>query len=421
MADAALAERAVIAQLIQNPDLMAQAIDEAITSDHFSNGDLRRLFAVMSELWKQSNYFGTVSLGAKIPNMTGTIHALMTERFVGSFQFHAATMHAATSRGALISALSSLLSKVNATPITETIDLNDEFLNIQKCVALKDARVQHFTTTTQALSGLDLAVEMRRSRCYGAPTGLKTLDACLNGGLQPGQLHVLAARPGGGKTTLALQVAIETALADTKVGFVSMEMTDDDLAASAVANMSGVDSQQIRNGIYPLHADKVDHARGVFKGMPMMFHQSTGEFTSVMRECRQWVRKQGVGLIVIDYLQLLRAPGNGKNRNEELTYISTNLKQLALQSKVPVLACAQMSRDVERRSNDDPRLSDIRDCGSIEQDADVVMFITRATMESPRSAVTLHLSKNRRGRTGPIEASGDYAIGKIWEIQGRDG
>ena len=214
----------------------------------------------------------------------------------------------------------------------------------------------------------------------GVTTGFMDLDTVL-AGLKRGDLIIVAARPGLGKTSLVLNFAKNAAASQqqARVAFFSVEMAAEQLAQRLVAMESGVDSTRLAFG---QHSDRderrISHALGVLADLPIYFDDSAGLTIAEMRaKARRLQLEHGLDLIVVDYLQLMHSGMRSENRVQEVSYISRSLKQLARDLDVPVIACSQLSRAAEARANNVPQLSDLRESGSIEQDADVVMFIYR--------------------------------------------
>ena len=226
----------------------------------------------------------------------------------------------------------------------------------------------------------------------GLPTGLTDLDR-LTGGLYPGELVVLAGRPSMGKTALATNMAYRAAKARLDdadrgaiVGFFSLEMTQTQVAARVAGEIAGVSSDRVRRG----SLSAVDFERLVGAGsqlacrLPLYLDQTPGISVSQVRaRARRLRRRHGLGLIVIDYLQLM-ASGRRENRVQEVSEISRGLKAVAKELAVPVLALSQLSRQVEQRDDKRPHLADLRESGSIEQDADVVLFLYRDSYYAER-------------------------------------
>ena len=213
----------------------------------------------------------------------------------------------------------------------------------------------------------------------GLATGLVDLDAKL-GGLHPSDLVILAGRPSMGKTALATNVAHNAARAGAKVGFFSLEMSKAQLASRLVSEVSGVPSDAVRRGdIKPDEYGRLRDAAHDIRTLPLEIDDTGGlAISKLSARARRLKRTKGLDLLVIDYLQLVTAPETkGQGRVQEVSAITQALKALAKELHIPVLALSQLSRQVEQRDDKRPQLSDLRESGSIEQDADVVMFVYR--------------------------------------------
>lgn len=247
------------------------------------------------------------------------------------------------------------------------------------------------------------AIQHNPGGVVGVPTGYHDLDEA-TGGFQPSDLLILAARPGVGKTSLALGVAHNAALRSRHVGVFSLEMSREQLVQRLLAVETGVDSQRLRLGY--LNDDEwqlVSDAIGRLAQLPIYIDDTAGlTIHEVRSKSRRLHAEVGVDMLVIDYLQLMQGTARRDgNRVQEVSEISRNLKMLARELNVPVLACAQLSRAVESRTSHVPMLSDLRESGSIEQDADVVMFIHREEMYNPetekKGIAEVFISKHRNG------------------------
>jgi replicative DNA helicase len=222
----------------------------------------------------------------------------------------------------------------------------------------------------------------KRGTIVGVPTGFADLDR-LTGGLQKSDLLVLAARPGLGKTSLALSLAHNaTVRFQRSVAIFSLEMSKEQLAQRLLSMDAGIDQQRLRTGwIEDDEWDRIVIARDTLEEASIWIDDTASISTTELRsKARRLQAQEGVDLIIIDYLQLMQATIGGKrneNRVQEISEISRSLKALARELNVPVLALAQLSRAVESRQSKVPQLSDLRESGSIEQDADIVMFIYR--------------------------------------------
>jgi replicative DNA helicase len=227
-------------------------------------------------------------------------------------------------------------------------------------------------------------------------------------GLQPGELIILAARPSVGKTSFALNLARNAAvLTDTPVIVFSLEMTAQSLVQRLICSEAGVDSFMLKTG-QATNRDFENIAKAMDKltRAPLFIDDTPSLSISAMRSrSRRMKAQHDIQLIVVDYLQIMHG-GRQESRVQEVSDISAGLKSIAKELNVPVLALSQLSRESERRENRKPQLSDLRDSGSIEQDADVVMFLYRPGMRDPeqydRSVTELLVAKNRNGPTTDI-------------------
>jgi len=244
----------------------------------------------------------------------------------------------------------------------------------------------------------------------GVPTGWRDLDN-MTAGLQQSDLIILAARPAMGKTTLVTNLAYNVATkAKKSVLFFSLEMSKEQLVDRMLADASGVDAWNIRTGnLSDDDFEKLSHAMGEMAEAPIYIDDTPGVTVLEMRtKARREAHNNPLGLIIIDYLQLMQGSGRGDgNRVQEVSEISRGLKLIARELNVPVIALSQLSRTVETRNPQVPQLSDLRESGSIEQDADIVMFIYREAYYNPeteRQNVTdLIIAKHRNGPVGKVE------------------
>ncbi len=250
-----------------------------------------------------------------------------------------------------------------------------------------------------------------RGTIVGVPTGFTDLDR-LTGGLQKSDLIVLAARPGIGKSSLALSLAHNSALKyRNSIAVFSLEMSKDQLAQRLLSMDARIDQQRLRTGIIEEDEwDRIVYAMDTLSESNIWIDDTAGISTMEMRsKARRLHAEHGIDLIIVDYLQLMQATIGGKrneNRVQEISEISRSLKGLARELNLPVLALAQLSRAVESRQSKVPQLSDLRESGSIEQDSDIVMFIYRDDLynqESERKNIAdIIIAKHRNGPVGEI-------------------
>ena len=268
---------------------------------------------------------------------------------------------------------------------------------------------------SEAFDRIDL-LHRDKGKLRGIPTGFAGLDNFLSG-LQKSDLVILAARPSVGKTSLALDIARHVATrAKVPVGVFSLEMSKEQLVDRLLCAESGVDLWKMRTGKLSDRDEdddfpRIGHAMGVLSEAPIFIDDSaTSNIMEIRTKARRLQMEQGLGLLVIDYLQLMESRTKSDNRVQEISEISRSLKGIARELNIPVLVLSQLNRAVEARSPAIPRLADLRESGSIEQDADIVMFIYRKAADrnfrdlSPeeKNLAEIHIAKHRNGPTGVV-------------------
>lgn len=269
-------------------------------------------------------------------------------------------------------------------------------------IAIRDALADSFDRLDE--------LHKRAGGLRGVPTGFKDLDDVL-AGMQPSNLIVLAARPGIGKTAFALNIAQNVAL-QTKmpVGMFSLEMSKEELVDRLLVSEADIDAWRLKTGnLNEQDFTRISDAMGRLAEAPIFIDDTPGISLLEMRtKARRLQIEHDVKFIIVDYLQLAVANKNYENRVQEVSAISQSMKNLARELKVPILCLSQLSRAIESRGTKDPQLSDLRESGAIEQDADVVMFLYRTDDESLEN-VSLKIAKHRNGplRTISLYFKGD--------------
>ena len=313
------------------------------------------------------------------------------------------------------------------------------------------------TAISDAIDLADAAYK-RDGGLAGVSSGLRDLDHTL-GGLHPSDLIILAGRPSMGKTSLATNIALNAARAykaerqsdgavrtidGAVVGLFSLEMAAEQLATRIIAEVSGVPSNEIRRGeIDQEQFDRIYHAAKELQSLPLYIDDTGGlSIAQLAARARRLKRQHGLGLLIVDYLQLLTGSGAKRNdgRVQEITEISMGLKALAKELNVPVIALSQLSRQVEQRDDKRPQLADLRESGSIEQDADVVMFVYReeyylkraeprpdseahakwiADCDAARGIAEVIIGKQRHGPIGKVELAFEEKLTKFSNLDRR--
>jgi replicative DNA helicase len=315
-----------------------------------------------------------------------------------------------------------------------------------------EGKVKSFAEASmESIKNIELALQ-NGGHLSGITTGIDGINAKI-GGLHRSDLTILAGRPGMGKTSLATNIAFSAAQryardiedgiepgksAGAAVAFFSLEMSADQLATRILAEQSNISSENLRTGrISKQEFQQLARASGELSGLPLYIDDTPGLTIAALRtRARRLKRQKNVGMIVVDYLQLLQGSGKGghDNRVQEISEISRGLKQLAKELHVPVLALSQLSRAVEQREDKRPQLSDLRESGSIEQDADIVLFVYRddyylqarqpaddhpgflewqEEMNRVYGTAELIVAKQRHGSTGKIRMRFDARVTKF--------
>jgi len=413
------AERALLGSIMLNPNVMGD-VAEHVTADDFYPEKHRIIFRSMVELAAKGDPIDLVSVSSKlkekeqIPQIGGSSYLTELVQVVP-------TAANAVYYGEIIRKKSVLRRLIEASEhisqlgYGEAEDLDDALDQAQKkifdvsasggskkkFVSIKDK----LTEAWERLERLNEAPEGLR----GVPTGFEGLDHKL-AGLQKSDLIILAARPSVGKTSLALDFARQAACRhNVPVMIFSLEMSADQLTDRMLATEANVDSWKLRTG--KLKSDeefaKIQTALGVLNAAPIFIDDESSNTIARMKSvARRMKAEHGLGLIIVDYLQLMVTTKQYDSLVHQVTDLSRSLKGLARDLDVPVLALSQLNRSVEQRGGE-PRLSDLRDSGSIEQDADVVLFIHREDRYDKSSArpnvAKIIIAKHRNGPVGEVE------------------
>jgi replicative DNA helicase len=299
-------------------------------------------------------------------------------------QTYARMLHDLATRRGLISVCQETITSAFAAATDEG---SDGFIEAHEAQLLALVRERERADAAIAMNdALDVAIDdinramQNGNQLLGLPTGLHRLDNAL-GGLQKSDLIVLGGRPGSGKTALATNIAHRVAQGGYSVLFFSQEMSAAQIVARILGGEAGVSAEKLRRGKGTMEdAEKAIRAADGLRDLPLIFDETGGlTIGQIVARARRHKRKSDIDLIIIDYIQLMRGSDRKRdqNRTQEVTEITIGLKALAKELQVPILALSQLSRRVEERSDKRPMLSDLRESGSVEQDADVVMFVYR--------------------------------------------
>lgn len=277
----------------------------------------------------------------------------------------------------------------------ENVDVYIEKLisNLQK-IEFQTEKEESFVQMVSKTATL-IEKNINKKQDYDFYTGFFDLDT-LTDGLHGGELTIVGARPGVGKTTFSLQIADKIASKNKNVAYVSLEMSEEQIIQKLLAKRTRVNSRKIRNGdLDEKEIEKISFACGQVSELSMNILTKASTIQQIEIEARRMKNKNKLDVLIIDYLQLVRNMGNFKSREQEVADISRTLKLLSLELEIPIIALCQLNRNASRN---EPTLADIRESGSIEQDADNVIFLYQENEDN--NLVTVDLQKQRAGNTG---------------------
>ncbi len=460
------AEQALLGAILVNNDAFDR-VSDFLRPEHFAEEIHRRIFEVASALVRGGKIATPITLktflgdhdlgGITVPHYLARLAAEATT-IINAADYGRMIYDLAVRRG-LITIGEEIVNVAFDAPVDhsprEQIEAAERHLYAIAETGRTEGGFQSFSTALTTAIDVAAKAYERDGKLSGISTGMVDLDKSL-GGLQKSDLVVLAGRPAMGKTALATNIAFNIARAhraETRpdgsletvnggiVGFFSLEMSAEQLATRIIAEQSGVPSYKIRRGdVTDDDFHRVTEAARQMQHVPFFIDQTGGiSIAQLTARARRLKRQRGLDVLVIDYLQLLSGSRSGgqTNRVQELTEITTGLKALAKELAVPVIALSQLSRQVENRDDKRPQLSDLRESGSIEQDADVVMFVYReeyylkgkqpregteeftawlADMERAHGKAELIIGKQRHGPTGMVELQFDAEVTRFSDL-----
>lgn len=415
------AERSILGAVLLDPDAILKIID-IITPEDFYEARNALVYETMLYLFEKRRAIDIVTLSEALESL-GKI------KEVGGSSYLAEIVNETPSAANVVhyaqicrdkAVLRRLISSAGRitemgyeeeSDISETLDRAEQSLFAVSQKFLKNKFVPIANIITEAFDRIDkIHKDKDKGAMRGVPSGFRDLDG-ITAGFQKSDLIILAARPSMGKTSFALNLA-EHAAIDEKVpvAVFSLEMSKDQLVDRLLASQAGVDSWKLRTGnLSDNDFPKIGYAMGVLSEAPIFIDDSAGaNVMEVRAKARRLQMEHGLGLIIIDYLQLMEGKRSGDgNRVQEISEISRSLKGLARELQVPVIALSQLSRAVEHRDNKRPQLSDLRESGSIEQDADIVMFLYRDDYYNPetenKGITEVLIKKHRNGPIGGVD------------------
>lgn len=406
------AEKSVLGAILIESDAIV-AVADILTPDSFYEVANQYVYEAMEILYEKRQPIDVVTLNNQVKKMkklkavggTAAIAELSNVVSTAANVKHYAKLVAEAYVKRRMISLSSELSQLafdDGKDVTDIMDLAEQKVFALSQTQNKNAFLPIKDTLVESFERLD-ELQKHGGELRGVPTGFADLDRVL-AGFQKSNLIVLAARPGTGKTAFALNMAQHmSVVAKKKVGFFSLEMSREELVDRLLVGQADIDAWKLKTGrLDQQDFLKLSDAMGVLADASLYIDDTPALTIFEMRtRARRLKTEFDIDMLIVDYLQL--AHGRTRdNRVSEVAEISQGLKNIARELKIPVLALSQLSRAIENRAEKTPQLSDLRESGSIEQDADVVMFLYRKD-EDIREAVNLKISKHRNGGMGDID------------------
>lgn len=405
-------EKKLLSAMMLKESAVIPEVTELVKAEDFYREEHKVIFRGLVQVFENGTPPDVLLLEEEL-RRTGEIKKIPRQYLIGLIDYEWTTSRATTYARAIHN--SAILRRMQETCnfISESIDEGDAD-DLDELVELAEKKMFAFmnekkSTTTQIKEPVGEVISQlmeamtNPDSLRGVPTGLLDLDKVTNG-LQKSDMIILAARPSMGKTALALNIAWQAARAGKIVAIFSLEMSKTQLAQRLLSAASYVNSINIRDGkLSEEEFDRVVNAADRLSKLEMYVDDAAGQsLMEIRNKARRLSQTVGLDLIVIDYIQLMQGR-RAENRVQEISEISRGLKALAREMNIPVLALSQLSRATELRAEKKPQLSDLRDSGSLEQDADIVMFLYREEYYTHEADVAniaeLNIAKNRNGET----------------------
>lgn len=411
------AEQAVLGALMLTSEAIAE-VEDILTAEDFHLERHRCIFTAAITLSQRAEPIDPLSLRGELDRQgtlsrSGGVEYIAELSGVTPTAAHVRHYARIVAAHALRRRLLASLEQARSVASNESIEAQEAVAQVDQIILGVSDQQQHTEAShvapllAETWDHLEVLLGGQRF-ITGVPTRFSDLDTATQG-LQPDELIILAARPSVGKSAFCLNVARNAAvMADVPVAVFSLEMSRQSLIQRLLCSEAHVDGYLLKTG----QADaatfsRVAQAMDRLNSAPLWIDDTPGLSLAALRaRARRMKARHGIGLIVVDYLQLMRSGSRGESREQEVAEISRGLKAMAKEMHVPVLALSQLSRESERRSDRRPQLSDLRDSGSLEQDADVVLFLYREGMhnqEVDKSATQLIIAKNRNGPVRDID------------------
>ena len=415
------AEKSVLGSILIDQDSINKVVD-FLNPEDFYHPSHQIIYATAVNLFEKREPIDLLSLSNRLEEM-GQLNETGGVSYLTSLTSSVPTSSHIGTYGKIVQRKKMLRDLIGAAQHISNLGHNEEE-DIDHL--LDDAEQRVFSVAQRSLthafahlgSGLDEAIERITNQDMGILRGHATKHKYLDnllGGLQKSDLIIVAARPSVGKTSFAIDLALRAAEQGVSTGIFSMEMSIDQVVDRFIANKAGVSMWKLRTGKLSHDEDdflRITTACDELKSLPIYVDDASSPNILQMRAmARRLQANQGLGLLIVDYLQLMSAKRSYDSEVQQVTEISRGLKGLAKELNIPVIAISQLSRAIEQRDGHKPRLSDLRSSGSIEQDADVVMFIHRddktnyekAKEQNKLNIAQLVVAKHRNGPTGEID------------------
>ncbi len=412
------AEQSVIGSMLLDKDAIPN-IAEILKSEDFYREDHREIYDVIMDLFDKGNAIDLITVSDTL-KQRGTLESVGGLDYLTNVATSVPTTANSRHYAKIVEEKSLLRKLIRAS--SEIVDMGYEASD-EAAVVLDRAEKSIFDIlqkrSTQGFIPIKDALldtynrleELYNSKSFitGVPSGFTDLDH-KTAGFQGSDLVLIAARPAMGKTAFALNIAQYAAVVKkVPVAIFSLEMSKEQLVSRMLCSEAMVDSQKIRTGrLDDEDWQKLARATGPLSEAPVFIDDTPGASVMEIRaKCRRLKLEKGLGLVVIDYLQLMQGRGKTENRQQEISEISRSLKILAKEINIPVIALSQLSRAPEQRTDHRPIMSDLRESGAIEQDADIVMFLYRDDYynedSEKQNVAEVIVSKHRNGSTGTVE------------------
>ena len=413
-----IAEQAVLGAMLVDKDAVISAV-EVLKSDDFYREDNKEIYAAMFELYSLGKHIDMITVKEQL-TLRGTIEKVGGTEYIAMLIDNVPTTSNIESYVKIVEEKSIIRKLIKAAnnilklgyAQTEEVDALIEKAEKDIFDIMQNRNSKGYASIKEILvSTFDQIEEMfqNKNKVSGLETGFVDLDSKISG-LNKSDLLIVAARPAMGKSAFVLNIASFVAMhLKVPTMIFSLEMSKEQMVNRILCSESEVDSMKVRNA--DLSSEdwlKLGEASGRLSEMPLYIDDTPGMSSAELRaKCRKAKLEKNIGLVIIDYLQLMESKNKSPSRQQEISEISRSLKILAKELSVPVIALSQLSRATESRVDHRPMLSDLRESGAIEQDADIVMFLHREDYYNPetekKNVAEVIVAKNRSGSTGTVE------------------